>query len=180
MQIIITGTPGTGKTTIVKELSKKIDIEFIDVKKLIEKIKAYRKDKDGEKEVLLPKFRNALKKELSKRKNWIIESHLLCEIKLNADFVFVFRCSRNELEKRLKKRKYKKQKIKDNLMVELLDYCYMKAKKNNSGKLFELNTTKRSMKKCVHELELLIKGKKKKLDSVDHSKELINFVTKKP
>lgn len=176
MRIIITGTPGTGKTVISKGLSKKLGIGLIDVKKLVEKIKAYRISEEGEKEVLLPKFRNALKKELEKRENWIIESHILCEIKLEADFVFVFRCKKKELEKRLKKRNYRKQKIENNLMVELLDYCYIKARKNLKGKLYELDCSKRKVKKCIEELVKIIKERKKNLDSVDHSKELMDFV----
>ena len=178
VKVILTGTPGTGKTIIAKELSKELEIELLDVKRLIEKTKAYKKSEHGEKEVLLPKFRNALKKELRKRKDWITESHLLCEIKLEADFIFVLRCGKKELEKRLKKRKYKKKKIEDNLMVELLDYCYVKSRKNLKGKLYELDTSKKSIKKCAKELAEVIKGKKKKLDSVDYSKELINFVLK--
>ena len=63
-------------------------------------------------------------------------------------------------------------------MVKLLDYCYMKSKKNLKGKLYELDSTKKSVKKCVRELVEVVNGKRKKLDSVDHSKELINFVLK--
>lgn len=178
MKIIITGTPGTGKSTIVKELSKKLGIGIIDCKKIIERVKAYKFNEEGEMEVLLPKFRNALKKELEGKKNWIIENHLLCEIKLEADFVFVFRCEKKILEKRMKKRGYRLGKIADNLMVELLDYCFVKARRNLIGKLFELDTSKKSIKKCTEEVIAVIKGKRKKLDSVDYSKELINFVTK--
>ncbi len=178
MKIIITGTPGTGKSIISKKLSKKLGIEIIDVKKLIERKNAYKVNKFGEKEVSMPKFRDFLKEELKKKKDWIIESHLLCEIKLNGDFIFVFRCGKKELEKRLKKRKYRKEKIEDNLMVELLDYCYLKSKKNNKGKLFELDTTKRSVGKCVEEIEKAVNGKKKKLDEVNYSKELMEYVLK--
>jgi len=178
VKVIITGTPGTGKSTIAEKLSEDISVEILDIKKLIRKIKAYRTNGNGEKEVIIPKFRNALKKELKNKKDWIIESHLLCEIKLNSDFVFVFRCKKNELEKRLKKRKYNKKKIEDNLMVELLDYCYLKSKNNLNGKLFELDTSNKSVKKCVLDLKELILGKREKLDSIDYSKELIDFVLK--
>ncbi|MDD5022870.1 MAG: AAA family ATPase [Candidatus ainarchaeum sp.] len=178
MKIIITGTPGTGKTELSKKLSEEIKIEVVDVTNLINKIKAYKMNEEKEKEVLMPKFRNALKKELSKRKNWIIESHLLCEIRLDADFIFVLRCGRKKLLERLKRRGYNKKKMEDNVMAELLDYCYMKSKKNNIGKIIEIDTSKRGIKKCIEEMKKVVFGKKREIDSVDYSKELIDFVLK--
>ncbi|MFA5049923.1 MAG: AAA family ATPase [Candidatus Micrarchaeia archaeon] len=178
MKIIITGTPGCGKTTIAKKLSKKTGIELYDCKKLIEKIKAFKLDKNNEMEVLMPKFRNALKKELRKRKSWIIESHLLCEIKLDSDFIFILRCNKKTLEKRLIKRKYAAKKINDNLMVELLDYCYLKSRKNLRGKLFEVDTSQKSVLRCIKDIISAISGKRKSIDETDYSKELINFVVR--
>lgn len=178
MRIIITGTPGTGKSTVAKELSKKLGIEIIDCKKIIEGVKAYKFNEEGEMEVLLPKFRNELKKVITEKKDWIIENHLLCEIKISANFIFVFRCEKKILEKRMKKRGYRLGKIEDNLMVELLDYCFVKARRNLVGKLFELDTSKKSIKKCTDEIVSVVKGKREKLDSVDYSKELISYVTK--
>src|SRR3989344_1207466 len=35
--IIISGTPGTGKTTLAKKLAKKLDFEYIDINKIIKK-----------------------------------------------------------------------------------------------------------------------------------------------
>ncbi len=176
MKIIITGTPGTGKTSIARQLSKKEKIEIYDCKKLIEKINAFKINDDGEMEVLMPKFRNALKKWLLKKEDWIIESHLLCEIKLDADFIFVLRCNKKNLEKRLKKRKYNLKKIEDNILVELLDYCYLKSKKNLYGKIFEVDTSEKSVKRCILDICSAISGKKNKIDETDYSKELINFV----
>ena len=36
MIIIISGTPGTGKTTFAKKIAKEKNLEYIDVKKIIE------------------------------------------------------------------------------------------------------------------------------------------------
>ena len=35
MKLIISGTPGTGKTTIAKKLAKKLNLRYIDVNKII-------------------------------------------------------------------------------------------------------------------------------------------------
>ncbi|MBN2477845.1 AAA family ATPase [Candidatus Micrarchaeota archaeon] len=178
MKIIITGTPGTGKTSCAEELSRKLKIELVDIKGIIENADALRKNESGENEVLMPKFRNALKKYLKDKRDWIMENHLLCELKLDAEFVFVFRTQKDILEKRLKKRKYSPEKIQDNITAELIDYCYLKAKKNNKGKLFEVDTSSRTVKQTVEVIMDALKGNINKIDETDYSKELIHYVLK--
>ena len=80
---------------------------------------------------------------LLKEKNIILESHLLCDLKLEADLVIVLRCNPKELEKRLFKRKYSKTKLKENVLSEILDYCYINALKNYGSKVMQLESTKR-------------------------------------
>lgn len=131
MRIAITGTPGTGKTSMAKALAKKMKAKQVDVKKIVEEKKIFRiKKGEKEKTVDLEKLRAALKKILSENKNIIIESHLLCEFPLLVDLVVVTRCDPKVLEKRLRKRRYPKSKIKENLLCEALDYCTIRAEQN--------------------------------------------------
>ncbi len=73
-------------------------------------------------------------------RNIILESHLLSDLKLPADLAIVLRCNPKELAKRLKKRKYRKTKINENLLSEILDYCLINAIGNyGEGKVMQLD-----------------------------------------
>ena len=195
--IIITGTPGTGKTLIARALAKKIWYKLIEIKKIVDEHKIDKKfcahcklsnlqykDKGlykiykGERLVDLKRLKKATMKKIRvlESKNIIIESHLTCEMRLPAQFVFVLRCAPDILKRRLQRRKYPKQKREENVLAEMLDYCTLLVRKNFKGKqIIEIDTSKRSINNCVREIINVIKGKKKKIDNVNYSKELEKF-----
>lgn len=143
MKIIITGTPGTGKSGISDLLGLALDCKVIHVNDLIKKEKLHFGKDNGEYTADFKKLKKRLGGELTKNKGIIIESHLLSDLKLPADLVIVLRCSPGELEKRLLKRKYRREKIKENAMSEILDYCYINALENyGKGKVMQIETTK--------------------------------------
>ena len=76
----------------------------------------------------LSKLNNKLKssKNQEKNQNIIIDSHL--SHYLNSDYCFVVKTDLKTLKKRLQKRKYSEQKIKDNLEAEIFDICHEEAK----------------------------------------------------
>src|SRR3989338_5340893 len=91
--IILTGTPGTGKTSIAKELAKILNAGLIDVNKVIKKNKL---DEEYDK----------------KRKLLIIESHMSHFLpRKYVDYCFVTKCDIKELSTRLGKKGYSKAKI---------------------------------------------------------------------
>jgi adenylate kinase len=171
MRIIITGSPGTGKSTIAATLSKKLDVELIDIKKIVNQKKLCGKNH----EVDLKALHSALRPFLT-QKNYIVEGHLACEIKIPADFVLVLRTDPFVLKKRLNKRRYSKEKIIENLMAEMLDYCTQRVEKVYGKKPLEIDTSKRNVHSCVIEIEKAIKQKKKKLDHVNYSRQLKKFI----
>ncbi|MFH0922893.1 MAG: AAA family ATPase [Candidatus Micrarchaeota archaeon] len=133
MRLLITGTPCTGKTVLAKQIAILLKANFVDVNKLILDKKLFVKKKgEREKTVKLALLAKELKKILSKEKNVVVESHLLCEMRLPCDKIFVLRCEPKVLEKRLKKRKYPEWKIKENVLAETLDYCLVKTEENYS------------------------------------------------
>ena len=130
--VIVTGTPGTGKTTIAKKLAKSLGYHYIDVNKLISKNKLSEGyDKKRKTRVVdtqkLNRFLieciNQLK--TNKRiKGLVIDSHFSHYMpKKYVNLVIVTKCDINELNKRLKKRKYSKNKIRENLQAEIFDVC---------------------------------------------------------
>jgi adenylate kinase len=135
--IVITGVPGTGKTTLSKKLSKLLkNASLISANELSKKRKLYsKKDYDGVYILNLRKLKNELLKEIKiakkENKNYIIiEGHILSDIKLPNAKVIVLRSHLDELEKRLKKRKYPEFKLGENILSEALDYCGNNARIN--------------------------------------------------
>lgn len=168
MKIIITGTPCTGKSTVADILGKKLKLPAVHVTELIKKGKLGTK-KSGEIEVGLLKLEKTLAKQTG-----ILESHLLCEFSLPNAIVFVLRCDPRALEKRMKKRGYSKQKIRENLECEALDYCTIKAEqKYRRAKVLDVDATKRTPKQTADKILQIIK-RKGKGDKVDFSKWLLN------
>lgn len=143
--IIVTGSIATGKTTVAKKLAKIKNYKYVDVHKLIEENKlscGYDK-KRKTKIVDVAKLNKFLIKliENSKEK-LIIDSHL--SHYLPAKYVslcFVTKCDIKVLKKRLEKRKYSKEKIRENLDAEILDICLNEALENKQ-KVKIIYTTK--------------------------------------
>ncbi|PIN99311.1 MAG: hypothetical protein COT90_00060 [Candidatus Diapherotrites archaeon CG10_big_fil_rev_8_21_14_0_10_31_34] len=141
MKIIITGTPGTGKTVIAGKLGKKLEYKVINEKDFALKTKSgkqtfskslIKKSSQANKEIEIDtkKFEKKINEFLKEKDNLVLEGHVLCEMKINVDKIFVLRTKREILEKRLKKKKYNEVKIQDNLFCEEIDYCSKKALKN--------------------------------------------------
>lgn len=133
--IIVSGTPGTGKTTIAKKLAKKNKYEYIDVNKIIDEynkkykiIFGYDKKRDS-KIIDVEELNKALinvikKKKKEKIKGIIIDSHLSHYLPTKyVDLCIITKCNLNELKKRLEKRGYSKKKVRENLDAEIFDIC---------------------------------------------------------
>src|SRR3989338_2311031 len=113
--VIITGTPGTGKTTLAKKLAKKLNYPYIDVNKIVKenkldreydkKRKCYAVDIKKLNQSLIKLINNYKKNK--KIKGIIIDSHLSHYLpKKYIGLCIVTRCELKELQKRLKKKKY--------------------------------------------------------------------------
>ncbi|MFH1895063.1 MAG: signal peptidase I [archaeon] len=157
MNIVITGTPGTGKTAIAKKLGKKLKFEVINEKDFALKTKTGKK-KGKEVEIDTKEFRKKLNALLEKKTRTIIEGHVLCEMKIKADMVFLLRTKPEIIEKRLRKKGYNEVKIQDNVFCEETGYCREKCLKNYK-KVIEIKNEK-SLNSSLQEIIKKIKGKK--------------------
>jgi len=160
MRIIITGTPGTGKTTAGKALARRLKGKYVNehsfcLRHGIGKIDG----KSRELVVDAKQLEKALKKSLAKEKNFVLEGHLVCETKVPADLIVVLSCGPKELEKRLGKKGYSDEKALDNLHCESTQYCLKKATANYGKRLVLRADNSKGIKKT---LALIIKAIKPK------------------
>jgi len=143
--IIITGSVGTGKTTLAKKLAKNLNYRYIDVNKLIEKeeISSGYDRKRRCKIIDIRRLNNLLINLINNsKKNLIIDSHLSHYLpKKYVDLCVVTKCDLKVLEKRLRKRGYTKDKIRENLDCEIFDICLNEAKELRH-RVIVIDTTK--------------------------------------
>jgi adenylate kinase len=126
--IIITGTPGCGKSTLTKKISKIMDSEYISINQLVhseefieeydEKRNTYIADFDK----LIPYLIDVIEKAQNENCDFFfIEGHF-ADIVPNKfiDIAIILRCHPDILKKRLEKRGYKESKVIENLQAEIL------------------------------------------------------------
>ncbi len=160
MRIIITGSPGVGKTSAAKALARKMHCPAINEKQfaLDKGIGKWDSEEDQLVIPLLP-FAKQLNKLFSREKNTIVEGHLLCELRLKADYVVLIRLDPELLETRLEARAYSAEKVQDNVFCEGIDYCKKHVERNYpKEKVVEVQ----GGKTIKETLDRIIKGLKEK------------------
>ncbi len=139
--IIITGTPGTGKTTIAKILAEKLNYKYIDGNEVIKKhnlkesfdkkMDCYVIDEKLFSKAVIDEIKSLKTKSKERISGVIIDSHLSQFIPAKyVDLCVVTKCSLKILESRLKKRGYKKSKVRENMDAEIFDVCRIEALEN--------------------------------------------------
>ena len=170
MIVAVTGTPGCGKTTISKVVSRKTGLDLIDLNRAIKLNKLYsgydRKNKAYIAD--MRKIRNFVRNK-TKNGGWIIDSHL--SHFLDADIVIVLRCKPNELEKRLKKKGWSYRKINENFEAELINLIAWESRQRHK-KVYDIDTTKVSPEKIASIIVKVLKGHK----NIDKYRKMINWI----
>ncbi|MBT4150795.1 AAA family ATPase [Candidatus Woesearchaeota archaeon] len=141
--IVISGTPGTGKTTWAKILAKKLGYTRIDLHDHYKDISTgYNRSKQAY-DIDVTKFKKLVN---GFKKNIILDSHI-AHLLPKTDLCIVLTCSNlKKLEKRLKERKYSKKKIRENLDAEIFQICLNEAKENGH-KVVTFDTSKKISQK---------------------------------
>ncbi len=179
MLIALTGTPGTGKTSVSKILIEN-GVKVIDINNLaISKNFVSGRDSKRKSTIIdTVKLNDYINKNFNVNETIIFESHLSHLLKC-INNIIILRCHPKELQKRLEKKMWKKEKIKENIEAEILDIVLCEsAEIHDPHKLFEIDTTGKSPKELSEKiLELIDKKfndvKNYKIGSVDWSEEIL-------
>jgi adenylate kinase len=129
--IIVTGTPGTGKTTFSKGLSNSLGYYYLDLSDLMKK-KGLCSEFDEKRDCwvidtlkLSLIFKDFLKDlSINLPQGLVIDSHLSQFLGLSVDACFVTTVNIRILKKRLESRGYSSEKVRENLDAEIFDVCY--------------------------------------------------------
>jgi adenylate kinase len=134
MHLLVTGTPGVGKTTLAKNLGKKLKLKVINEKDFALQNSLGIFNDENELEIPLKAFEKKANAFLKKNKNVIFEGHTICEMKLDVDKIILIKMDPEQLEMRLEQRSYSPEKIMDNVFCEGIDYVKKHLLKNYKKK----------------------------------------------
>lgn len=155
MKVAITGTPGTGKSTISKVAANLAGFRLIDVNGFAKERGLFcKKDKKRGSWVVDVA---ALGKESAKLSgNVMFEGHLSHYCR--PDIAIVLRLNPKELEKRLKSRGWGIEKVTENVEAEAVGVCLSDAL-GACKKVFEVDATGKSAETVAKEISGIISGK---------------------
>ncbi len=147
--IALTGTPGTGKSSVAAELRKR-GYAVTSIIDLAERYGCVIGEEEGELVIDIEKLA-----ELAEF-DGIVEGHL--SHLLRAEKVIVLRCNPLVLKERLLARGWNYEKVMDNVEAELLDVILIEALES-CGEVYEIDATAASAKEVADAVEEIIKGR---------------------
>ena len=160
--ILLTGTPGTGKTTAANQL--KDSYKVINLTQFIKENNLG--TNEGEIEVEINKLREEIAQEIQSidEENIVIEGHLAHY--LEGDYCIVLRLKPELLEERLQSREYSEKKVGENVEAEKMDLILSEAVSRNN-KVREVDTTGKSVGEVVREIRNGIENRESSVGVVD-------------
>ncbi|MFC7137173.1 adenylate kinase family protein [Halobaculum litoreum] len=153
-RLVVTGTPGTGKTTATDMLAAERGVEVVHLNDLIREEGLYT-ERDAERDSLVADL-DAVAAHLG---DWtgVVDSHLAHH--LDADRVAVLRCRPDVLEERLLERGEGETSARENRESEALDVILGEAvERFGAERVYEIDTTERDPERVAAELGRVLDG----------------------
>ncbi|NPB00820.1 MAG: AAA family ATPase [Crenarchaeota archaeon] len=164
MRIIITGTPGTGKTTVSKIIARELNHDYVNLnEELVKRGVCRYNEKLDTHEIVNREEAEKIADEVLDRSNIIVDTIALSIIDPDkVDIVVVLRLHPLELFRRLRcDKQWRGMKLCSNVMAEVLDYFLIEAIECfGETKIAEIDTTGKSVEEVVRECLDVIHGKR--------------------
>jgi len=165
--ILITGTPGVGKTAISVALASKLNAMHIDLTKLVEQERLI-SGVDKARGTLIADIDRVSKRVQQIVRDCkgdaIIDGHYAVNVipARNVHRVFVLRRDPDELQRWMKDHGFKERKLWENLAAEILDVCLWEAVKAcGPNKVCEINVSGKGIEEVVKDIISVLERKRK-------------------
>lgn len=165
--ILITGTPGVGKTAVASLLVSKMDAIHIDIAELVKKenlISGFDKARGtliADTDRVSKRVRKIVE---DSKKDAIVDGHYAVDVvpSIDTHIVLVLRRDPDELKKLLEDYGFEERKLWENLAAEILDVCLWNAISTcGSNKVCEIDTSERDVEEVVDEIMSILEAKRK-------------------
>jgi len=166
--ILVTGTPCVGKTTIARQLSKKLNALYINLTELAEKENLTLGQDKERKTTIIDENRMCEKIcetiDAAEESTVIIDGHYAAAVvpKSHVTHIFVLRRNPVELRGFMEKCGFQGRKLWENLASEILDVCLVEAlSEHEKEKVCEVDVTGKTVEGVLAEI-LAVLGSRKK------------------
>jgi len=165
--ILVTGTPGVGKTPISRLLASKLSAVYINLADLVEREKLIsgvdklRGTLIADTDKVSKRVQEIMK---SSEHDVIVDGHFAVDVVPTKDVhkVFVLRRDPSELKSAMEERGFKERKLWENLAAEILDVCLWDAVSAcGSDKICEIDVSGKKVEEVVEDMILVLDGRRK-------------------
>lgn len=153
MIMAITGTPGTGKTSVAERLGDILGYEVIAVNDVAERdtVETATDEQRNVKEIDVPSLVEEIERDIGT--DAIIDGHMSHHVP--ADLTVVLRCDPDELEQRLEAKGWSEEKQDENIEAEVLDIILQEAVAEQD-EVIEIDTTGRTAEETAEHIQAII------------------------
>jgi adenylate kinase len=164
--ILVTGTPGVGKTTVSNKLASKLNALCVGITDLVREKRLFASVDEARQTLIADteEVSNHLQEIVKSSKgNIIIEGHYAVDVvpKEEVDTVFVLRRDPSELKEKLEQRGFVGKKLWENLAAEILDVCLLDALVAcGEEKVCEIDVSSKSVEEVMEEMIMVLENSK--------------------